>query len=61
MRQVETIPLTKQQKEIMKEFYNINPTKVIFNKIQRKEIWDKATRHEDLDFDYLNKFVTCKE
>lgn len=45
------IPLTKQQKEIMKEFYNISPTKVIFNKAERNELWKKATkREESLDF-----------
>lgn len=49
------IPLTKLQKEILKEFYNITPTKVIFNKNQRNELWNKAKRHSDeIDFDKLN-------
>ena len=30
------IPLTKLQKDIMEEFYNIRATKVIFNKTQRR-------------------------
>lgn len=48
------VPLTKLQKEIMEEFYNISPTKVIFNKTQRNELWKKATsRNADLDFDLL--------
>jgi len=47
---VEKIPLTKEQKEIMKEFYSIAPTKVIFNKRERDELWDKAkARTLDLD------------
>lgn len=36
------IPLTKQQKEIMKEFYSIKPTQVLFNKAQRNVIWNLA-------------------
>lgn len=45
------IPLTKLQKEIMKEFYDNNPIKVIFNKTQRNLLWKKATeRSQDLDF-----------
>lgn len=49
-------PLEKSPKEIMKEFYDIAPTKVIFNKSQRDELWKKATkRKNDLDFDFLKK------
>ncbi len=50
-----TIPLTKSQKEIMREFYEIEPTKVIFNKTQRMRLWNKTkTRSNDLDFNELN-------
>ena len=46
------IPLTKLQKEIMSDFYQIKPTKVIFNKKQRAALWDKAkSRQSDIDFD----------
>ena len=52
------IPLTKLQKEIMEEFYNIPATKVIFNKTQRNELWKKSTsRDGELDFDMLKR--TC--
>lgn len=57
----ERIPLTKQQKEIMQEFYGIAPTKVIFNKAERKKIWDKATRHENLDFNFLKQVCPALE
>lgn len=40
----EKIPLTKLQKEIMQEFYSIIPTKVIYNKAERKKLWDLATK-----------------
>lgn len=40
----EKIPLTKLQKEIMQEFYSITPTKVIYNKAERKKLWDLATK-----------------
>lgn len=40
----EKIPLTKLQKEIMQEFYSINPTKVIYNKAERKMLWNLATK-----------------
>ena len=50
------IPLTKQQEEIMTEFYSVPPTKVIFNKNERNELWKKATaRSADFDFDMLQK------
>lgn len=50
------IPLTKQQEEIMAEFYSVPPTKVIFNKNERNELWKKATaRSADFDFDMLQK------
>jgi hypothetical protein len=48
------IPLTKQQKEIMKQFYSVNPTKVIYNKTKRNALWKKATaRSSQLDLDLL--------
>lgn len=50
------IPLTKQQNEIMSEFYRIAPTKVIYNKSERNDLWKKATRREsDFDFELLKK------
>lgn len=42
----ERIPLDRQQKEIMGEFYNFPKTKVIFNEKQRDEIWRMATKHD---------------
>ena len=51
---MKNIPLTKQQEEIMTEFYSVQPTKVIFNKNERNNLWKKATsRSEELDFDML--------
>jgi len=32
------IPLSKLQKEIMKEFYSITPAKVIFDKKERSKL-----------------------
>lgn len=50
------IPLTKPQKELMEEFYKIPATKVVFNKTQRNELWQKSTRRDSsLDFDLLTK------
>ena len=50
------ILLTKQQKEIMQEFYNAPVTKVIFNKTERNKLWRKAiSRADDLDFDLLKE------
>lgn len=40
----EKIPLTKLQKEIMQEFYSISPTKVIYNKTERNQLWKLATK-----------------
>ena len=42
----ERIPLTKLQKEIMAEFYGVPATKVIYDKTQRKALWDVATRKD---------------
>lgn len=48
------IPLTRLQKEIMEEFYQVKPTKVIFNKNERNDLWKKATqRSNDFDFEVL--------
>lgn len=50
------IPLTKLQKEILNEFYSKKPTKVLFDKKQRKKIWDKAVkRKSSIDFELLDK------
>ena len=40
----EKIPLTKLQKEIMQEFYSIIPTKVIYNKTERNQLWKLAIK-----------------
>jgi len=53
---MKVIPLTKQQKEIMTEFYSVQQTKVIFNKNERNELWKKATaRSSNLDFELLRQ------
>lgn len=50
------VPLTKLQKEILSEFYSKKPTKVLFDKKERKDIWDKAIqRKKNIDFDLLDK------
>jgi len=38
------IPLTKSQKEILREFYSVAPTQVIFERRERKKIWDDFIR-----------------
>lgn len=45
----------------MQEFYGIKPTKVIFDKKKRKQLWDDATKHKDMDFDYLKKVCPALE
>lgn len=57
----EQIPLTKQQKEIMKEFYSLSPARVIFDKQERKEIWDRATQRKMLDFAKLKRLCPALE
>lgn len=52
-----TIPLTKLQNEIMTEFYNCAPHKVIFNKSQRNSLWSTATAKKDLDIEAIR--VKC--
>ena len=50
------IPLTKDQKELMTEFYQIPATKVIFNKTERNELWKKATqRNQTFNFNELKE------
>lgn len=50
------IPLTKQQNEIMQNFYGRPKQKVIFNKRERNNLWKKATaRTSDIDFDLLRE------
>ncbi len=48
------VPLTKLQKEIMKEFYSMEKTKVIFDKVERDALWKRATSRDDaFDFPFL--------
>lgn len=50
------IPLTKLQKDLMKEFYQIIPTKVVFNKKERNVLWKKAIQRDQfLDFKNLKE------
>lgn len=50
------LSLEESQKEIMKEFYGIKPTKVIFNKRERKRLWGNATsRSSSFDFSTIDK------
>lgn len=51
---MEKIELTREQREIMSEFYAVKPTAVLFNKAERNNLWKKATaRSVDLDFDLI--------
>lgn len=53
---MECIPLTKQQMEIMKEFYSVPPKKIAFNKSKRNVLWKKAmARSFEIDFDMLKE------
>lgn len=52
------VPLTKQQNEIMNEFYRITPTKVIFDKAERNLMWKKATKRS-IDFDFEILKIKC--
>lgn len=49
------IPLTKLQREIMQEFYNLKPTKVVFDKKERKKIWEIAKNKGKIDFYLLHE------
>lgn len=56
------IPLTKLQKEIMEEFYSIVPTKVVFDKAKRDDLWKKATKRDSsIDFEYLKNVCPALE
>lgn len=46
------IPLTKSQREIMNEFYSIEPTQVIFDKTARSKIWNFAKKREPIPIEY---------
>ena len=48
------VPLTKLQLEIMKEFYSISKTKVIYSKSERNTLWKSAiSRDERMNFEEL--------
>lgn len=49
------IALLKPQKEIISEFYAKKPTKVVFDKTERDELWKIATKRKNLDFTLLEK------
>ena len=49
------IPLSKQQREIITEFYNLKKEKVFFNKKQRDELWNKTKNREEIDFSVLGQ------
>jgi hypothetical protein len=40
------IPLTKSQKELLTEFYDIAPTKVVIDKEGRNIIWNSFKEHK---------------
>ncbi|WP_147616079.1 hypothetical protein [Treponema pectinovorum] len=51
INQDKIIPLSQLQNNIMQEFYDIEPAKVIFDKIERNHLWKLATkRSPNLDF-----------
>ena len=54
----EKIELTRDQAEIMKEFYSVRPTQVIFDKAERNLLWKKATARSD-DFDFESLKIKC--
>lgn len=55
------IPLTKAQKEVVQEFYNITPIKVIFNKKDRADLWKKAMKRNILDWKYIRNVCPALE
>lgn len=62
MNEMNEVPLTKLQKEIMAEFYSIPATKVIFDKIQRNELWHKAIKKDNsLDLSYIQLICPALE
>lgn len=54
--------LSSEQATLMQAFYAAAPTGVIFNKPERKELWDKAkARAKDIDFDKLKAVCPALE
>ena len=51
------IPLTKLQLEIMREFYSIAPTKVLFNKKERQKLWSLAVKRMEIPLSYNLKAI----
>lgn len=51
------VPLTKQQKEIISEFYSLTQMKVILNKSERDKLWDKIKNKSfnEIDFETLGQ------
>lgn len=50
------VPMTKSQKEIMKEFYGKDPTRVIFNKNERDELWKRSIERDNrINFEDLRQ------
>ena len=50
------IPHSKDSKELMTAFYQMPATKVVFNKVERNELWKKATkRDQGFNFDWLKE------
>ena len=52
------IPLTKLQKEIMREFYQIAPTKVIYDKKKRNKLW-KIAKDKSGNIDFTKLSAEC--
>ena len=52
---MKNIPLTKLQKEIMEEFYNYSPLKVIYNKRERNKLWRLTTARQDINLEEIRK------
>lgn len=46
------IPLTKPQSEIMKDFYDIEPTRVLFDKGKRNQLWQLAKARKEIPSHY---------
>jgi len=45
-------PLTKPQSEIMRDFYSIKPTKVLFDKKERSKLWNYAKTRKGIPTSY---------
>ncbi len=61
MNEQETIPLPREQRVLMNEFYSVKPTKIILRNEQRKEIYNKISQYEDSNFDYLKQICPALE